>query len=192
MLAMTGGLGLVLVAARPAAAVCAAQTERRAFRHAEVVLEGVMLPGPTVEMGDLGAVLRSDARLRVERYRKGEGPTEVRVPTAVIGPGNGGRALDEAGTSPVPEVVGFVEDRITPAPGERWVIYGQLRPDGLVATSTCAGSHRLGEPGPFVEPGVTDVIRDEQLLWGVAVGLTAVVALVAHRRSTRVGVRNHQ
>ena len=49
MLAMAGGLGVVIVAARPAAALCAAQTERRAFRHAEVVLEGVMLPGPTGE-----------------------------------------------------------------------------------------------------------------------------------------------
>lgn len=177
--------GLFLITGvRPAGAICAAQTETQAFRRAEVVFEGVMLEGPTVMAGDLGEVLRGDAPVRVEHYLKGDGPQQVDVTTGFRA-GDAPAEVPDDATGPVPEPVGFVSTGIAPAPGERWVIYGAWSDDGSVRTSTCAGSHRFGEAGPFVESGVVDVIRDEQLLWAAAVVCAAVAAIFVHRRSAR-------
>lgn len=185
-LMIAAGLSLIM-GVRPAGAICAAQTETQAFRHAEVVFEGVMLEGPTVNVGDRGEVLLGDAPVRVERYLKGGGPQQVDVTTGLRADEVPAEDPDDA-TGPVPEPVGFVSTGIAPSPGERWVIYGAWSDGGSVTTSTCSGSHRFGEAGPFVEPGVVDVIRDQQLLWGVAVSGVAAAAVVVHRRSTRATV----
>lgn len=184
MLVILAGLMPVLVIVQSASALCLAQTETQAFRRAQVVFEGVMPSGPTIEAGDLGAALRSNARMRVERYRKGDGPRMVRIPTAGSAHDGAGRLVDGQ-TGPAPAPVLFTEDGITPKAGERWVIYGDLLPDGSVRTSICAGSHRVGEHGLFAEPGVVDVIRDEQLGWVAAVVLAAAAALFVRHRSTR-------
>lgn len=183
--ALTIAAGLSLITGvRPAGAICAAQTETQAFRRAEVVFEGVMLEGPTVNVGDRGDVLLGDAPVRVERYLKGYGPQQVDVTTGFRAGEAPAEDPDDT-TGPVPEPVGFVSTGIAPSPGEQWVIYGAWSDGGSVTTSTCAGSHRFGEAGPFVEPGVVDVIRDQQLLWAAAVACAAVAAIFVHRRSAR-------
>lgn len=180
-LMIAGGLSLI-TGVRSAGAICVAQTETQAFRRAEVVFEGVVLEGPTVKAGDFGDVLRGDAPVRVERYRKGDGPQQVEITTGFSGSEDPAESPDDV-TGPVPAPVGFVSTGIAPAPGDRWVIYGAWSDDGSVRTSTCAGSHRFGEAGLFAEPTAVDVIRDDQLLWVAAVVGAALAAIVAHRRS---------
>jgi hypothetical protein len=75
-------------------------------------------------------MLLSPARFRVVRYLKGRGPRRVRVQTAL-------RKVD--GDTYMWTSVG-----IDPRAGERWRIYGFRAKNGVVRTSSCAGSGRLG------------------------------------------------
>jgi hypothetical protein len=65
------------LAAPAAFAVCAAASEESHFSEATVVFEGVAQPGATVN----GTSLVSPATFVVERYLKGDGPSQVEVTT---------------------------------------------------------------------------------------------------------------
>jgi hypothetical protein len=82
---------------------------------AELVFRGQALDGET-ENG----VLLSPAQFRVTEYLKGSGPDELPVETG-HSPGAGSSLGIKA------------------APGETWLIYGDLE-DGRVVTTVCAGS----------------------------------------------------
>ncbi|MBV9000328.1 MAG: hypothetical protein JO304_14795, partial [Solirubrobacterales bacterium] len=106
------GCGVAQVTAEPVretgvAASCAALSPARQFAAARLVFVGVMLPGRTTRAGGR-SVLGSPARMRVERYLKGEGPRTVVVDTAVT--------IDARGLA-------IAEDGIEPSPGQRWRIY---------------------------------------------------------------------
>jgi hypothetical protein len=91
------------------------------------VFVGVMLPGPTVSMGQ-DDVLTSPARVRVVKYLKGDGPRVVTVVTGVTQAGSG---------------VAVSEDGIQALAGQRWQIYATTRNMPYQA-SICAGSTPLG------------------------------------------------
>jgi hypothetical protein len=107
-------------------ASCAGLTRAQEMTHANVVIEGIMLSGPTVPTGS-SRVLTSPARVHVLRYLKGDGPSVVKIQT---------------GFSPQGSDVAVTEDGIQPRPGERWIIYSSSRSQPFT-TSLCGGSHRL-------------------------------------------------
>ena len=80
-------------------------------------------PGPTAHL-DGRNVLISPARFRVERYIKGDGPTKLRVFTAVRANG------------------AVAEDGIEPQAGESWRIYTTSK-HGPYDTNICLGSRQL-------------------------------------------------
>ena len=94
---------------------------------AKIVFVGVMLPGPTVSMGQ-GDVLTSPARVRVVRFLKGDGPGVVTVVTGVAKAGSGAAVN---------------EDGIQALAGQRWQIYATTR-NMPYQTSICDGSTQLG------------------------------------------------
>lgn len=173
-LACFAAAALAIVASAPqASALCIAQTERDAVHRAEVIFEGEVMAGPTVEHGTR-QVPDGFARFRVLRYRKGNGPQEVRVSTAFhIEPGGGVRSIS---------------DGITPAAGERWIIYGDRKKDGTVFTSICSGSHLAGERPPFDDgpaAGARDLVRYQ---WPALLGasVVAVVGAALLRRRSKL------
>jgi hypothetical protein len=110
---------------RGAAASCAALTVSRQFSEAALIFDGTMLTGPTVP--GTGGVLASPARMRVDHYVKGGGPSVVSVNTGVAAAGGAQSAT---------------EDGIQPHAGEHWQILASntSQPYG---TSLCAGSRLL-------------------------------------------------
>ncbi len=133
------GCGSAQVAAAPpartgVAASCAAVSPEQQFASARLVFVGRMLKGPTIKPG---GVLGSPARMRVERYLKGHGPSTVRVDTAV--------SID-------PHGVAVGEDGIMARPGERWKIYTDSGRQPF-STSICAGSRRVAESPPGKRAG---------------------------------------
>jgi hypothetical protein len=116
------------VMAAPAAfAVCAAASEESHFNEATVVFEGVAQPGATVN----GTSLVSPATFVVERYLKGDGPSQAQVTTGTSDEGDGMFMTVSVG--------------ISPAAGERWRIFATVASDdGVWNTSSCAGSERIG------------------------------------------------
>lgn len=117
------------------AASCAAVSPAQQFAAARLVFIGVALPGPTAHYSKR-PVLASPARMRVERYLKGDGPQIVRVDTAVTIEGSDSIAVGE--------------DGIDPSAGERWKIYTGSRRQPF-ATSICGGSKRVAS-GPAPAP----------------------------------------
>jgi hypothetical protein len=107
-------------------ASCAGLSRAQEMKHAKVVIEGIMLAGPTVLTGS-SRVLMSPARVHVLRYLKGNGPSVVRVQTGVSRRGSG---------------VEVTEDGIQPRSGERWILYSSTHFEPYT-TSLCGGSHRL-------------------------------------------------
>src|ERR1700726_1817047 len=67
---------------------CAVVSPSVYLAWAKIVFVGVMLPGPTVSMGQ-GDVLTSPARVRVVRFLKGDGPGVVTVVSGVAKAGSG-------------------------------------------------------------------------------------------------------
>jgi len=116
------------VSPRPAAASCIQTTALQQFFNADVVFDGVALD-------DANAT--GIERFRVLRYLKSSGPAVVRVRT---------------GRTPHSSTSGA----IAPVPGETWRIYGKRRAGGVVGTSVCDGSRRLGAPA---RPSLTVVGR---------------------------------
>lgn len=107
-------------------ASCAGLSRAQEMKHARVVIEGIMLSGPTVSIGS-SRVLMSPARVHVLRYLKGDGPSVVRIQTGV----------SRRGTD-----VTVTEDGIQPRTGERWKLYSSGHSEPFT-TSLCGGSHRL-------------------------------------------------
>jgi hypothetical protein len=104
---------------------CIYQTEKQHRAQADVVFGGIFLRGPATR-----GMLLSPARFRVVRYLKGRGPRRVRVQTAVRKLGG--------------DTYVWMSEGIDPRAGERWRIYGFKARNGVVRTSLCAGSGRLG------------------------------------------------
>jgi hypothetical protein len=104
---------------------CAARNPAALLAAARTAFTGVMLPGPTVRTGS-GRVLASPARVRVERYLKGDGPAIVTVTTGI-------RRTD--GDTVVSE------DGIQPQAGQRWTIYTTSQ-HAPFQTSICQGTVR--------------------------------------------------
>lgn len=102
---------------------CAALSPKQQLAIARLVFVGRAGPGPTAHL-DGRNVLISPARFRVERYIKGDGPTKLRVFTAVRANG------------------AVAEDRIEPQVGESWRIYTASK-HGPYDTNICLGSRQL-------------------------------------------------
>lgn len=121
MAAWGGSLGAAAATPGARAASCVARSPAQQLRTARVVFVGVMLPGPTAQIGGR-EVLLSPARMRVGGYVKGHGPSRVRVDTAVR------RSADSEG--------------IEPGPRQRWKIYSSSsgRP---YTTTVCDGSRQV-------------------------------------------------
>lgn len=113
-------LAVAAVVASAARASCIQTTPAQQRAAADVIFDGVALEGPTAT---------GVQRFRVLRYRKGHGPTVVRVQTGTI------RRAD--GTGSTTSVALFVRR------GERWRIYGDGSPRRILRTNLCAGSRRI-------------------------------------------------
>ena len=160
---MCGALLLLLFTPSEAwATTCKPQTAEQARHGAEVVIEATTIEVVAEPAGTSGA--DRVARFRVDHYRKGSGPAEVKVRT---------------GQRPDPNGETMVFGGLNPQPGERWVLYGEWEAEALVRTSICDGSHVASEPGTFVRgPGawLTDQIRYR---WPWLLAATMVVAAIA-------------
>lgn len=110
----------VLVGAATAEASCIFQTAAEQRARAEVIFDGVALDGPTAT---------GVQRFKVTRYRKGRGPTIVRVQT-----GHKVRADGSGSTTSVSIVV---------RKGQRWRIFARGSAVRILQTNICDGSRRL-------------------------------------------------
>lgn len=162
----------IVVSAPQASALCIAQTEGDAVHRAEVILEGEVMAGPTVEHRTR-QVSDGFARVGVLR-RKGHGPDEVRVSTAVRSQPGG--------------MVSSFSDGITPAPGERWIIYGDRQDDGTIFTSICSASHLAGERPLFDDGPAADARDLVRYQWPVLLGgfAAAVAGAALLRRRSKL------
>ena len=113
--------------AHSAGSSCARLSKQQQRERAEVIFDGVALPGPTARASGFDGLL-SPARFWVRNYRKGSGPRVLWVQTHLRL--RGGRYVSSR--------VGIV-----PWAGERWRIFGRRTGDGFVRTSVCAGSQRI-------------------------------------------------
>lgn len=164
---------ILLLAVVPAssATTCVAQTEEQARRRAHVVFEGVA--DAHLSLQTTPGKVEHVARFRVDHYRKGAGPVELKVRT--------GRWSEPGGVQG--EVIGGVDPKL----GERWVIYGDLQSDGFVRTSHCDGSHPAAERGSFAT-GTGARIADHLRFrwpWLLAVPLVLIGLFVLTRRWRR-------
>lgn len=94
--------------------------DERREAMAEAVFIAEVLDGDTVD-----GIVVSPARMRVQEWRKGAGPDEVRVQTAVASSG---------------PVAADLSVGIRPRVGERWLIYAEGVRGEVYLTSECAGS----------------------------------------------------
>lgn len=155
------------------ATTCVSQTEEQARRAADVVFEGVADGGRSLQTVPGQESVEHVARFRVDHYRKGAGPAEVKVRT--------GRWSQPGGLE------GTVIGGVDPKAGERWVIYGDQQPDGFVRTSYCDGSHPASERGSFATgtgARVADHVRF-RWPWLVAVPPVLIGMVVLTRRRLR-------
>lgn len=128
-------VALVLVILMPgvARAMCLPATDAERLANADIVFDGLVIRGPF-----------SPARLKVLRYMKGSGPTELLVET-------GSRRNSDA-------TITASSTGISPHPGETWRIYGLGTVKGTVTTSACAGSRRLSERSPPSPPKSNEAV----------------------------------
>ncbi len=110
----------VLVGATSARASCIAQTAAEQRARADVIFDGVALEGPTAT---------GVQRFKVLRYRKGHGPTVLRVQT--------GNRVFAKGTGSITSVSLVVHK------GQRWRIFAQGSVRKVLQTNVCNGSRRL-------------------------------------------------
>jgi hypothetical protein len=118
-LSLATALVLAVVLSSAAYASCARTTPAEQRARADVIFDGVALEGPTAT---------GIQRFRVTRYLKGRGPPALRVATGNI------RRAD--GTGNVTSISIIVKR------GERWRIFAQGRPPGVLRTSICDGSRK--------------------------------------------------
>jgi len=162
---------LLVVVPASSATTCVAQTEEQARRRAQVVVEG--FADGHLSLQTTPGKVEHVARFRAEHYRKGAGPVELKVRT--------GRWSEPGG------VRGEISGGVDPKLGERWVIYGDLQPDGFVRTSHCDGSHPAAQRGSFatgIVARITDHLRF-RWPWLLAVPLALIRLLVLTRRWRR-------
>jgi hypothetical protein len=117
------GVGVAVAAAvlaSTAAASCLATTAAAQRAHADVVLDGIALEGPTAT---------GIQRFRIIRYRKGSGPQVARVSTGNI------KRPDGSGST---TSVSIIVKR-----GQRWRIFARGSSSGVLHTSVCDGSRIL-------------------------------------------------
>ena len=110
--------GFVFVTVAEASCIRMSPAEQRA--RADVIFDGIALEGPTPT---------GVQRFRVLRYRKGRGPSVVRVSTGNI------RRAD--GTGMVTSV------SVIAKRGQRWRIFGRGSARKVLDTNVCDGSRRL-------------------------------------------------
>lgn len=120
MIAVGAVAATALLAAAAAQASCIYSTPAQLRERADVVLDGVALEGPTAT---------GVQRFRVIRYRKGRGPSIVRVQTGTT------RRAD--GTGSTTSIALYVRK------GERWRIFARGPVRKVLQSNLCDGSRRL-------------------------------------------------
>ena len=115
-----GAVTIALIGAAPAQASCIFQTPAEQRARADVIFDGIALDRPTAS---------GVQRFKVTLYRKGRGPTIVRVQT-----GNRRSADGSGSTTSVSIVV---------RKGQRWRVFVRGSAQRTLQTSVCDGSRRL-------------------------------------------------
>jgi hypothetical protein len=115
-----GAVTIALIGAASADASCIFQTTAEQRARADVIFDGVALDRPTAS---------GVQRFKVRLYRKGRGPTVVRVQT-----GNRVFADGSGSTTSVSIVV---------RKGQRWRIFARGSAQKILQTNVCDGSRRL-------------------------------------------------
>lgn len=133
-------VGAVLLAPGGTAALadggCTPSLVKDLRSRSQVVFEGIALGSQGVQLDTSSTEAH---RFRVTRYLKGSGPEEVRIVGGPLGLAEGG-------------------DWYVPAAGEKWRVYATLGfahgttdpvgagrlPEGVLASTPCHGSHRIG------------------------------------------------
>lgn len=118
LVAVAATAALVTAAAAQASCIYSTPAELRA--RADLIFDGLALEGPTAT---------GVQRFRVTRYRKGRGPTIVRVQTGTI------RRADGSGTTT--SIALYVRK------GERWRIFARGSAKRVLQSNYCDGSQRL-------------------------------------------------
>ena len=111
---------IALIGAASAEASCIYQTPAEQRARADVIFDGVALDRPTAN---------GVQRFKVSLYRKGRGPTIVRVQT-----GNR-RFADGSGSTTSVSIVVWK--------GQRWRIFARGSAQRILQTNICDGSRRL-------------------------------------------------
>lgn len=119
-LALGALVSAALLGAAAAQASCISSTPAELRARANVIFDAVALEGPTAT---------GVQRFRVTRYRKGSGPTIVRVQTGTI------RRAD--GTGSTTSVALYVRK------GERWRIFARGSSKRVLHSNYCDGSRKL-------------------------------------------------
>jgi len=128
---------LALVAPAAAGAACAdSPSLADTVRSTPIVVTATAEAGPTARNG-IG--LLSPAGFHVVAYDQGQGPSELKVRTALTENGGALTAL---------------EDGINPRAGQTWRLWGSIDADGVFQTSTCLPSTLMvAGPAPLVKIG---------------------------------------
>ena len=165
-------LGAILLLAPAAHADCIAQTEAEATQRADVIFEGVVLPGRTLP-GTPN--LESPYRFRVERYLQGSGPSEVTVASGIRSDGVFHYSPSSQSGGTIATSVDFSVQA-----GQRIVVFATSEPEGFLSSNACSGSHLVGEPGAFAGSEVatpTPIGSWGGWALGGSLGLAAVMAI---------------
>ncbi len=109
-----------LVLPAQASASCVPTTSAQQRARADVIFDGVALEGPTAT---------GVQRFKVTRYRKGRGPSVVRVNTGTV------RRPDGTGST--------TSVSLNVKRGQRWRIFARGSARKILQTSICDGSRRL-------------------------------------------------
>jgi hypothetical protein len=118
--AALGAVTIALIGAASAQASCILQTPAEQRARADVIFDGIALDRPTAS---------GVQRFKVRLYRKGRGPTIVRVQT-----GNRRFSDGSGSTTSVSIVV---------RKGQRWRIFARGSAQRILQTNICDGSRRL-------------------------------------------------
>jgi hypothetical protein len=111
---------IALIGAASAQASCIVQTPAEQRARADVIFDGIALDRPTAS---------GVQRFEVSLYRKGRGPTIVRVQTGNL------RFADGSGSTTSVSIV------VTK--GQRWRIFARGSARRILQTNVCDGSRRL-------------------------------------------------
>jgi len=143
---------LALTVPATAGAMCAMSPSLAdTARTTPVVVTATAEPGPTAQNG-IG--LLSPASFHVIAYDQGQGPSEIKVQTALT---------ENAG------VLSAGEDAINPRAGQTWRLWGTLGADGVLQTSICLPSTLMvSAPAPTVGVGTRRTSLRKASFAGVA------------------------